>query len=212
MAELPENPGTSGSHEPPPFQPVASQYQPVASSPGAAVPPPPAKSGGGALKIILIIVGIIAFFFLLLVAVLMYGCYKVRKAIHVNNSTGETSLSVPGMSMSADSGMKFTSSELGTEIYPGAEPRKSGNMRMNIAGSSVVTASFLTSDSTDKVVAFYKDKLGSNATSMEFGGTAILTAKRSDQEQVTVTVSQQANQSEGKTQIQIQHTTTTQGK
>lgn len=219
MAELPENPGSEGSPNPqsgalapPPFQPVSTQYQPVGAP--AAAPPqpaaPPATSGGSsAVKIILIILGIIALFVLLVVAALMYGCYRVRKAIHVNSSTGETSLSVPGMSMNADSGMKFTSSELGTDIYPGAEPKKSGNMRMNIAGSSVVTASFLTSDSTDKVVAFYKDKLGSNATSMEFGGTAILTSKKSDQEQVTVTISQQANQSDGKTQIQIQHTSTT---
>lgn len=217
MAELPENQGIGSSPVPqpgapstPPFQPVA-QVQPYAVAPQPAVVP--AKSGGSsALKIILIILGIFAFFFLLLVAVLMYGCYKVKKAIHVNSSTGQTSLSVPGMSMNADSGMKFTSSELGTDIYPGAEPKKSGNMRMNIGGTSMVTASFLTSDSADKVVAFYKDKLGSNATSMEFGGTAIVTSKRSEQEQVTVTISQQANQSGGKTQIQIQHATTTQNK
>jgi hypothetical protein len=32
--------------------------------------------------------------------------------------------------------------------------------------------------------------------------------KKSDQDQVTVTISQQSNQSEGKTQIHIQRTTT----
>lgn len=219
MAELPQNPGTQGSPEPqsgapapPPFQPVSTQYQPV-GAPAATPPQPaaaPAKSGGSsAIKIILIVLGIFAFFVLLLVAVLMYGCYKVKQAIHVNRSTGETSLSVPGMSMNADSGMKFTSSELGTDIYPGAEPKKSGNMRMNIAGSSVVSATFLTSDPKEKVVDFYKDKLGSGATSMDFGPSALLTLKKSDHDQVTVTISQEANQSDGKTQIHIQHTTTT---
>jgi hypothetical protein len=173
----------------------------------------PAKSGGSsALKIILIIVGVFVFLGVLVVGVIGYGVYKVRKAFHVNNETGAASLSVPGMSMNADPGMKFTSSELGTDIYPGAEPKKSGNMRMSIAGSSVVTAAFLTSDPAEKVVAFYKDRLGSDATSMDFGGTAILTSKKTDHEQVTVTIVQHTNQEDGKTQIQIQHTTAAQAK
>jgi hypothetical protein len=79
---------------------------------------------------------------------------------------------------------------------------------MNIAGSSVVSATFLTTDSKDKVVDFYKGKLGEGATSMDFGGSAMLMLKKSDQDQVTVTISQQSNQSEGKTQIHIQRTTT----
>jgi len=216
VADSPQNPGSQGPPAPPPFQPVASQYQPVAPVPVYGAPPPastPPKSGGSsAIKIILIIVGVFVFLGVMVVAVIGYGVYRVRKAIHVDSSTGAATLSVPGMSMNADPGMKFTSSELGTDIYPGAEPKKSGNMRMSIAGSSVVTAAFLTSDSTDKVVAFYKDKLGSDATSMDFGGTAILTAKRTDREQVTVTIVQHANQEDGKTQIQIQHTTAAQAK
>lgn len=216
MADSPQNPGSQGPPAPPPFQPVASQYQPVAPVPVYGAPPPapmPAKSGGSsALKIILIIVGVFVFLGVLVVGVIGYGVYKVRKAFHVNNETGAASLSVPGMSMNADPGMKFTSSELGTDIYPGAEPKKSGNMRMSIAGSSVVTAAFLTSDPAEKVVAFYKDRLGSDATSMDFGGTAILTSKKTDHEQVTVTIVQHTNQEDGKTQIQIQHTTAAQAK
>jgi len=216
VADSPQNPGSQGPPAPPPFQPVASQYQPVAPVPVYGAPPPapmPGKSGGSsALKIVLIIVGIFVFLGVLVVGVIGYGIYRVKKAIHVNNENGVASLSVPGMSMNADPAMKFTSTELGTDIYPGAEPKKSGNLRMSIAGSSVVTAAFLTSDSPDKVVAFYKDKLGSDATSMDFGGTAILTAKKTDHEQVTVTIVQHTNQEDGKTQIQIQHTTAAQAK
>ena len=216
VADSPQNPGSQGPPAPPPFQPVASQYQPVAPVPVYGAPPPapmPAKSGGSsALKIVLIIVGIFVFLGVLVVGVIGYGVYRVKKAIHLNNETGAASLSVPGMSMNADPAMKFTSTELGTDIYPGAEPKKSGSMRMSIAGSSVVSAAFLTSDPADKVVAFYKDKLGSNATSMEFGGTSILTSKLSDREQVSVTIVQNANQQDGKTQIQIQHTTAAQAK
>jgi hypothetical protein len=77
---------------------------------------------------------------------------------------------------------------------------------MNIAGSSVNQATFTTSDSKDQVIQFYKDKLGSDATSMEFGDSAIL-SKKAEQDQVTVTVTQGAGQAAGKTQFVIQHTT-----
>jgi hypothetical protein len=220
VAELPENPGTEGSPEPqagastpPPFQPVAAPYQPVsAPSPGTVMPPQPAaapaKSGGSsALKIVLIILGILAFFFLLVVAGLMYGCYKVKKAFHTDSKTGETTITMPGGAITANSNMKFTSSELGTEVYPGAEPAKSGNMRMSVAGNTVVSAAFQTSDSKDQVVAFYKDKLGSDATSMDFGANSILSLKKGEHEVVQVTVSQEANEHDGKTQIHISHTT-----
>jgi hypothetical protein len=83
---------------------------------------------------------------------------------------------------------------------------------MNIAGSAIVSATFLTSDAKEKVVDFYKSKLGSDATLMDFGGSAMLTGKKSDQDQVTVTIAQQSNQSEGKTQIHIQHTVVTKSK
>jgi hypothetical protein len=199
VAEIPENP--TGASVPPPFQPVSSGFQPVSAA------PPPKSGGGGAMKIILIILGIFAFLILLVVCGLAYACHRVKQAIQVDSKTGATSMSIPGMSMSADSGMKFTSSELGIDIYPGAEPSKSGNMRMNIAGSSVVSASFLTSDAKEKVVEFYKDKLGSNSSSMDFGESAILTMKKSDQDSVSVTITQQANQNNGQTQIHIQHTT-----
>jgi hypothetical protein len=214
MSEIPVNPGSEGSPAPqigatpPPFQPIATGFQPVSAQP----PAPPAKGGGGAMKIILIILGVFGFLVLLVVCVLAYACHRVRQAYHVDSKTGATSMSIPGMSMSSDSGMTFTASELGIDIYPGAEPSKSGNMRMNIAGSSVVSATFLTSDSKDKVVEFYKDKLGSNSSSMDFGGSAILTMKKSDQDQVSITISQQSNQADGKTQIHIQHTTVTQAK
>lgn len=210
MAELPENPENQGAPAPPPFQPVAGQYQPVAA-PYAAAPQPVAlqpKSGGSsALKIILIIVGVFVFLIVMVVAVIGYGVYKVRKAMHVNSATGAMTVNTPGFAMNADSGIKFTADELGTDLYPGAEPSKSGNLRMNIAGSSIISATFLTSDPKEKVVDFYKGRLGSDATSMDFGGSAILTEKKSEQDQITVTIAQQSGQSEGKTQIHIQHTT-----
>jgi hypothetical protein len=220
VADLPENPGSEGfpaqqpgAPTPPPFQPIAAQYQPVAPPYAASPQPqpvaaPPATSGGtSALKIILIIVGVLVFLVVMVVAVIGYGVYRVHKAMHVNPTTGAMTVNTPGFAMNADTGMKFTAEELGTDIYPGAEPSKSGNLRMNIAGSSVVSATFLTTDAKDKVVDFYKSKLSSDSTSMDFGGSAMLTEKKSDHDQITVTIVQQPNQNDGKTQIHIQHTT-----
>jgi len=221
VADLPENPGTedspeppSGAPAPPPFQPVASSYQPVTTpSQATGVPPPPAPAkseGNTALKIILIILGIFAFLVLLVVCLLAYACHRVKQSFHTDSKTGETSISVPGTSISANSSTKFTSDELGTDVYPGAEPAKSGNMRVNVAGNSVVSALFLTSDSKDQVLAFYKDKLGSEATSMDFGGNSIVSVKKSEHDVVQVTISQDSNEHDGKTQIHISHTKSSQ--
>jgi hypothetical protein len=217
VAEFPENPGSQGPPTPqpgapPPFQPVANQYQPVAPPYATAPQPmaaPPKAGGSSALKIILIIVGVFVFLVVMVLAVVGYGVYRVRKAMHVNSATGAMTVNTPGFAMNADPSMKFTADELGTDLYPGADVAKSGNLRMNIAGSSIVSATFLTTDSKDKVIEFYKGKLGPDATSMDFGASAILSLKKGDQEQITVTIAQQSGQSDGKTQIHIQHTTVT---
>lgn len=219
MAELPGNPGSQGSSGPPPFQPVAGQYQPVpAPSQGYAAPPPPpaappAKSGGsGVLKIILIVLGVIVVMVMLVIGVVGYIGWRVAHAIHVNNSNGSMSINTPGGAISANSGEKFTADELGTDIYPGAQPSKSGSLRMSLPTGSVVSATFLTSDSKDQVVAFYKGKLGSQATTMDFASNAIISLKKSEHDMLTLTISQEANQADGKTQIHIQHTTDNQAK
>jgi hypothetical protein len=211
VAEVPENPGSlppePASAAIPPFQPVAPAYQPV-SAPGQTFPtltppPPPLKKGGtSALKIILIILGIFVFLILLVVSVIGYGVWRVSKSVHVNKDTG--AITMPGMSMN-DPGLKLTAQDLGTEIYPGAIQAKTGSMRMKFGGTSSLTGIFHTSDSQAQVVAFYKDKLGSGATAMEFGPVAILTRVGGNHDSVTVTVSQKASE-DGSTQIQIQHT------
>lgn len=217
VADFPENPGSQGPPTPqpgapPPFQPVANQYQPVAATYGSAPQPlatPPKSGGNTALKVILIVLGIFVFLVVMVVAVVGYGVYRVRKAMHVNSATGAMTVNTPGFAMNSDPGIKFTADELGVDLYPGAEASKSGNLRMNIAGSSMVSATFLTTDPKDKVVDFYKSKLGESATSMDFGSSAMLSLKKSDQDQVTVTIAPEANQSAGKTQIHIQHTVVT---
>ncbi len=164
------------------------------------------------LKIILIVLGVIVVLVMLVIGVVGYGIYRVAHAVKMNAKTGETTINTPGGLITANSDMKFSSSDLGTDIYPGAQPGKSGNMRMNIAGNSVLSATYLTSDAKEKVVDFYKDKLGSEASTMDFGSNAILSLKKGEHETVQVTISQEANQFDGKTQIHITHTKDSQAK
>jgi len=168
------------------FQPVASQpttppvppYQPVAA--------PPPKQGSSALKIVLIIVAIFIGLGIVGVGVVGYVGYKVAKAVKMSSST------------------PVTESDLGVAIYPGAVQGK-GALHMTLAGKSMVTANFLTTDSKDQVMAFYQNNMGpaAQSTTTASGGTLILT--KGSGETVTVTVAQNPNLHQGKTQIVIVH-------
>jgi len=178
---------------------------PMGATPQPYVPPPapvpPPQSGSSALKIILIIVGIFFGLGILAVGVIGYGIYHVAKSVHTGPN-GQVSISTPGGTFSANSSNNFTESDLGIAIYPGATQGK-GGMRMTIAGKSMITAIYLTSDTEDKVIAFYKDKAGPNAESAatSSGAQYVLTASNGDA--VTVTITQSPDSNDGQTQITI---------
>ena len=136
------------------------------------------------MKIILIIVGIFAGLGLIGAGILGYFAYKVA----------QTSIS----------SQPVTESDLGVTIYPGAEQGK-GGLRMTIAGKSVVTGSYLTSDSKDQVIAFYQSKFGPDAQTRTSGDRETLFLKMGSGESVSVTVSQRPNEYGGKTEIVIAH-------
>lgn len=208
--------------QPAPFQPVASQpaaYQPVAAQPAAYQPPAappvayppavPAKSGGGALKIILIIVAVIVGIGMLGAAVVGYGIWKVAHAIHVSGSgdNAHMTFNAPGGgTFSTSTAETFTAADLGTDIYPGATAGK-GSMRMTLPNGSWVTAVFVTPDSKDQVVSFYKSKFGSEASIYDSAASAVITLQKAKKESIMVTVTANQSQYDGKTQVTILHTT-----
>jgi len=65
----------------------------------------------------------------------------------------------------------------------------------------MITANYLTPDSKDQVVAFYKDKAGPNAQSMPTSGGAEFMVDVGGGDQTTVIINQEANQHNGETQI-----------
>jgi hypothetical protein len=200
-----------------PVAPVASSYQPVPPAPpptapynpGAVAPPAvqPAASGGSTLKIVLIVIGVIVLLGILAVAAVGFFAWRVSRAFHVSGSGDHASVSIPGV-MTANTTEKFSASDLGTDIYPGAQSDK-GGMRMTLPTGSMITAIYTTSDSKDQVVNYYKSKFGSEAAVFDTSDGAMLTLNKSKQESVMVTVTSKPNENNGKTRIAIVHTTST---
>jgi hypothetical protein len=177
--------------------------------PPAAVAASGARPGGGgstAVKIVLIIVAIFVGIGILGASIVGYGIWRVSHAIRAANHGG--TFTIPGSnggSLSVSSNQTFTASELGTDIYPGAVTTQ-GGMRMSTPSGSWVTGIFLTSDSKDQVLNFYKSKFGSDSALMETNDAAILTLKKGEKESVMVTISAKPSEDNGKTKIAIMHT------
>jgi len=196
-------PDSSNSQVPQPgsFQPVPApgSFQPVPPPVGA----PPPKSGSSALKIILIILAVFVGIGIICAGIVGYGIYRIAHSVH-KDANGNISVNTPKGTITANSSDTFNESDLGIAIYPGATQGK-GGLRMTIAGKSMVTANFLTPDSPDKVIAFYKDKAGPNAQTMTTGAGGMITMQNGSSS-VTVTVSQSASENNGETQITIVNT------
>ncbi len=191
-------PDPNSSQVPPPgsFQPVPGSFQPVPTQYGA----PPPKSGPSALKVILIVVAILVGLGMIGAGIIAYGVYRLAKTVH-NDADGNITVNTPKGTFTANPSDTFTASDLGIAIYPGATQGK-GGLRMSIAGKSMVSANFLTPDSPDKVIAFYKDKAGPNAQTMTTGTGGIITLQNGSNS-ITVTIMQSASENSGQTQITI---------
>lgn len=205
MPDSNENQVPQASAEPQ-FTPVATPTPQFTSVPTPAQPlaAAPQKSGSNAVKIILIIVAVFVCLGIAAAGVFGYFVYRVAHAVH-KAADGQISLGAPGGGFNADTKQAVSESDLGVPIYPGATQGK-GALHMSIAGKTMVTANYLTSDSVEQVIAFYKDKIGSDAqTFTTDNGGSVSVTKGGDS--TSVTVHQEAGQNDGKTQIVIVHTT-----
>jgi hypothetical protein len=176
----------------------------AAATQGAA----PAKSGSSAVKIILIIVAIIVGLGILGLGAIGYVGYRISRAVHINGPGGQMSIQTPEGRVNLNATQTYTASELGTDPYPGAQSTP-GGMKMDLPTGSMVMGSFLTSDSKEQVVDFYKGKFGSTSSVIDTSDGAILTLPKSKQESVMVTVTANSSRDNGKTRITITHTINT---
>ena len=159
-------------------------------------------------RIVLIVVAIFVGLGILGLGAFGFMVWRVSRAVHMSGPGGQVTVTTPGGSYTANPTQTYTASELGTEIYPGAQPRR-GGMKMDLPTGSMVTAIFLTSDSKEQVLDFYKTTMGSTASVIDTEDGAIITLAKSQQESVMVTITAKPSENDGKTQITIVHTTST---
>jgi hypothetical protein len=190
-AGAPIPPNTAYQNVPPPYQNVPP-------------PQPPASSGNTVLKVVLIVVGAIVLLCVIAAGVIGYGVYKVSHAIH-KNANGDVSVSMPNGTITTGKSANLTAADLGVDPYPGAISTNDGSMNMKTPNGSMVTSVFTSSDSSDKVVNFYKEKFGDQASIVQTGNGTMLSAGEKDKNSVMVTITPQGNL----TKIAIIHITTT---
>ncbi len=193
---------------PVPSAPVVAAPVPTAPAPAApvaAAPGAPAKSGSPILKIVLAVVGVIVLISLLGVGACIFGIYKAKqkmqqfaqeaKVTHSFGTPEVTTEKTPAPSETAPPPVPA----VGDLAYPGSTATQSGGS-MSFGGIGVSGQEYMTTDPLDKVVSFYKDKLGPNASLMEQGNRAHFTVTGSNG---ITTVIIEREESEGKTKISI---------
>jgi flagellar basal body-associated protein FliL len=181
MTDIPGNQPPQG-YPPQPYPPA--QYPPP--YPPVAYPPP--KKGPSALKIVLIVVAIFVGLGIIAVGVVGYGVYRLAKSGNITTST-----------------QPVTASDMGVALYPGAQQK--ANVRMTVLGKSVLTATFLSSDSKEQVIAFYQNALGPHAQVQSIFNETQFTLNTGAGGAVTVKISSGMGLESGKTQIVIAHAT-----
>jgi len=134
---------------------------PARPVPAAAAPATTPASGGSssALKIILIIVAVIVVIGILGLASVSFFAYRIAKSSHIHEENGNVKVDTPFGKVETSSDPAQVAKDLGIDIYPGAEIQRGGAATATFGNIHTVTASFSTSDSLDKVCAFYKARI-----------------------------------------------------
>src|ERR1035441_2746973 len=178
----------------------AAPAQPASAQPVAA----PASSGSSTVKIILIIVAVIVGLGILGLGAVRYVGYRTSRAVHINGPGGEMSIQTPEGKVNLNSSQTYSAADLGTDPYPGAV-RTPGGMKMDLPGGSMVMSAFLTSDSKQQVIDFYKGKFGSNTAVIDTADSAMITFEKSKQESVMVTVTANPSRDRKSTRLNSSH-------
>lgn len=165
----------------------------------------PATSGTNAVKVVLIIVAALVGLGILGAGVVRFFAWRAAHAVHVSSSGSHMTLSKPDGSISINTNETYTASDLGTDIYPGVTVGK-GVMRMTLPTGAMVSATCITTDTKDQVLAFYREKFGNDVSVPETADGAVITTNKSPRKSVVITITKQASEYGGKTQIHTVHT------
>jgi hypothetical protein len=165
------------------------------------IPPPPTTSGNTVLKIVLIVIAAVVLIGAIVAAAIGIGVYKIAKSAH-KDSSGDVSITTPGGTITAGQNNNLSAADLGVDLYP-AVTSGQGSMNMKTPEGSMVTAVYLSSDPPDKIVAFYKERLGDKASVVQTSNGTVLSAGEKDRDNIVITITPQGNA----TKIAIVHVT-----
>ena len=166
---------------------VAPAAAPAARAPAAPAPTAAqaAPSGGGAWKVVLIILAVFVGLGVLGSLVAGLAFWRVARSVNVDSKKGEVSIATPGGKIKVGATQAPVSeAELGLPIYPGATQQQEASVEVTSEKGSMHTYVFKTSDAPQKVMAFYREKLGTTAASyVESPDGGVITSEGRDKKE-----------------------------
>lgn len=141
--------------------PTSPVTGPPAGAYAAPVLAPPASSGGGALKVILIVVGVMVLVGILAIMSVGFFAWRVARHAHVRQDGNHVSVETPFGTVESTKDPQEAARNLGVDLYPGADVLKDGAASATFGSIHTTSLNFETTDSPDKVCAFYKERLSS---------------------------------------------------
>jgi len=138
----------------------AAAAGPPIGAPVAPVPAPPASTGGSnALKIFLIVVAtLVVLGVLAVITIGVIARHFITHNVHVSQQGDKVKVETPFGSAETNKDPDAVVRDLGVDVYPGAVTEKGSSATATFGGVHTVATNFTTSDSVDKVCAFYKAK------------------------------------------------------
>lgn len=197
--------GTQLSAPTPPVAAAPASTRPAAPVAAGAPAAAPAKSGSPILKIILALIGFFVLVSMLGIGACVYVAYKARqKAAQFTEAARRSAPSFGTPEIRMEKGGKGSeaaaSATQDVPPYPGSTPTQGGG-ELSAGGLGGISGQeFETSDPTEKVVAFYKDKFGSKINIELSEGNARFTLVTSSG---VTTVQVTRDEDAGKTRIRI---------
>ena len=130
---------------------------PQGTAAGSTAQTVPAAGSGSALKIILIIVAVLVGLFLLAGIAVSWGVWRVAHNTRIHSDKNGARVETPFGTVESSNDSAQAIRDLGVDPYPGAKVLP-GGASVNFGGMRTASAEFETSDSLDKVDAFYRQR------------------------------------------------------
>src|SRR5271157_2785969 len=134
---------------------IAATPSAASPVPASSTPAPPPKGGSSALKVILIVFAVIVGIGILGMVTCGVVLHHIAKSSHVTQEGDRVKVETPFGTINAND-PEQAAKDLGVDIYPGAQVQKQGTADITFGSIRTVAANFESSDSADKVCAFYK--------------------------------------------------------